>query len=169
MPPAGKHMSEEIQRSIPINGKNYSIVRMNAFDAIHFKLKVATLLTKHGINTSTSLMGAAGRVFELLNEEDHDEILFRLLNASQARCLDNETQLCDWAALNSTFTPSTIADVYKLAFECIKFSIIPVAEGLKKNIGVDLSLNLQTSMQQLFKGLLTSLTPQYQQNSSSGE
>ncbi|MDS0828887.1 phage tail assembly chaperone [Serratia marcescens] len=157
-------MTEEIQRNIPINGKNYSIVRMNAFDAIHFKLKVATLLTKHGINTSTSLMGAAGKVFELLNEEDHDEILFRLLKASQARCLDGDVNLSDWAALNIVFTPSTIADVYKLAFECIKFSIIPVAEGLKKNIGVDLSLNLQTSIQQLFNGLLTSLTQQSQQS-----
>lgn len=162
-------MSEEIQKKVEINGKHYSIVRMNAFDAIHFKLRMAELLAKHGVNLSGSLLEASGRVFAMLNEQDHDEILFRLLNTSQAQCLDNDLYLDSWESLNITYKPADITDVYLLCLECIKFSILPVVEGLKKNIGLDMSLNVMEFVKTLSSDLLQNLTPKSSQSSPSGE
>lgn len=162
-------MSDEMQKKIEINGKHYSIVRMNAFDAIHFKLRMAELLTKHGVNLSGSLVEAVGRVFSMLNEQDHDEVLFRLLNASQAQCLDNDLYLDGWEALNITYKPADVTDVYLLGLECIKFSILPVVEGLKKNIGLDMSLSVTEFVKTLSSGLLQNLTLKSSQSSPSGE
>ena len=114
-------------------------------------------------------MEAAGRAFTLLNREDHDEIIFQLLKTSRVQCVDNGTMLEDWGALDVTFGANDIADVYLVAMECVKFSIAPVAEGLKKNIGLDVSLNVQSSVKALLNGFLNTLTPQSEQKSPSGE
>ena len=68
-----------------------------------------------------------------------------------------------------TVTGSGIADVYLLALECLKLSILPVTAGLKKNIGLDTAATMQGAMRQLFSALLKTLTPPSAQNSSSGE
>jgi len=159
----------ELIKEVPIKGRKFTIVKMSAFDAIHFKLRIMELIAKHGINVSGSLMEAAGRAFTLLNREDHDEILFELLQKSRVQCMDNEMLLEDWGALDATFGADNIADVYLIALECVKFSIAPVAEGLKKNIGLDMSLNLQGSMRGLLNAWLKTLTPPSEQKSPSGE
>jgi hypothetical protein len=159
----------ELIKEIQVNGRKFSIVKMSAFDAIHFKLRIMELIAKHGISVSGSLTEAAGRAFSLLNRDDHDEVLFQLLQKSRVQCLDNEMLLDDWGALNATFDADSIADVYVLALECVKFSIAPVAEALKKNIGLDVSLNLRESAQALLSGWLKTLTPPSRPNSPSGE
>lgn len=159
----------ELFKKVKFNGREFSIVKMSAFDAIHFKLRIMELIAKHGINVSGSLMEAAGRAFTLLNREDHDEILFTLLKTSQVQCLDNQMILEDWGALDSTFGADGIADVYLVALECIKFSVAPVAEGLKKNIGLDMTIDLQSSARQLLGAWLKTLTPPSEPKSPSGE
>lgn len=39
-------------KQVEVNGKAYCIIRMSAFDAIHFNLRVAEILSKHGISQS---------------------------------------------------------------------------------------------------------------------
>lgn len=159
----------ELIKEVSINKRKFNIVKMSAFDAVHFQLRIMELIAKHGINISGSLMEAAGRAFTLLNREDHDEIIFQLLKTSRVQCVDNGTMLEDWGALDVTFGANDIADVYLVAMECVKFSIAPVAEGLKKNIGLDVSLNVQSSVKALLNGFLNTLTPQSEQKSPSGE
>lgn len=154
-------------KEIEVKSKKYSIVKMSAFDALHFKLRIMELIAKHNINTSGSLTEAAGKAFTLLNREDHDEIIFELLKKSRVQCLDNEMMLEDWGAVNATFTVDDIADLYLVCMECVKFSIAPVAEGLKKNIGLDISL--KGSIPQLLSGLLKNLIQPSAPNSRSGE
>ncbi|WP_223271335.1 phage tail assembly chaperone [Buttiauxella sp. B2] len=156
-------------KEITINGRKFNIVKMSAFDAIHFKLRIMELIAKHGINVSGSMMEAAGRAFTLLNREDHDEIIFRLLTTSRVQCMDNEMPLEDWGSLDATFGADNIADVYLVALECVKFSVAPVAEGLKKNIGLDISINIQSSARTLLSAWLKTLTPVSEQKSPSGE
>jgi hypothetical protein len=164
-------MSAEMFKEVTIGGRKFNIVKMSAFDAIHFQLRIMELITKHGVNESGSMMEAAGRAFKMLNQEDHDEMLLTLLTQSRVQCMDNEMTLDDWGALNATFGVDNIADVYLIALECVKFSIAPVAEGLKKNIGLDISLNqsLQGAVRGLLSDMLKSLTPQSEQKSPSGE
>ncbi|HEY3591937.1 MAG TPA: hypothetical protein VGL07_17990 [Buttiauxella sp.] len=159
----------EMLREISANGRKFNIAKMSAFDAIHFKLRIMEIIARHGINASGSMMEAAGRVFTLLNREDHDEILFTLLRTSQVQCLDNEMMLEDWGALNATFGADSIADVYLVALECVKFSVAPVAEGLKKNIGLDVSMDIQSSVRGLLGSWLKTLTPPSEPKSQSGE
>ncbi|TNV17881.1 hypothetical protein FH968_17640 [Buttiauxella sp. B2] len=159
----------ELMKEITINGRKFNIVKMSAFDAIHFKLRIMELIAKHGINVSGSMMEAAGRAFTLLNREDHDEIIFRLLTTSRVQCMDNEMPLEDWGSLDATFGADNIADVYLVALECVKFSVAPVAEGLKKNIGLDISINIQSSARTLLSAWLKTLTPVSEQKSPSGE
>ncbi|MNV65835.1 hypothetical protein D3C71_1585570 [compost metagenome] len=118
---------------------------------------------------SGSLIEAAGRLFTVLNRDDHDEILFSLLEKSRAQCVDNSMYINSWGEVNATFSVDTVADVYLVALECVKFSIAPVAEGLKKNIGLDVGMNLQGNMQGLLKGFLTNLIQPSAPVSHSGE
>lgn len=159
----------DLIKEISVNKRKFTIVKMSAFDAIHFKLRIMELIAKHGINVSGSMMEAAGRAFTLLNREDHDEILFQLLKKSRVQCMENEMLLEDWGALDATFGADNIADVYLVALECVKFSIAPVAEGLKKNIGLDMNLNLQSSVKGLLNAWLKTLTPPSEQKLPSGE
>ncbi|HEY2452883.1 MAG TPA: hypothetical protein VGI71_09720 [Scandinavium sp.] len=163
--------SPAVFKEVSIGERKFTIVKMSAFDAIHFKLRIMELIAKHGINTSGSMMEAAGRAFTLLNREDHDEMLLTLLQQSRVQCMTNEMMLDDWGALDATFGVDSIADVYLVALECVKFSIAPVAEGLKKNIGLDISLNqsLQSAVRGLLSDLLKGLTPPSEQKSQSGE
>lgn len=163
----------EIHKGIEVDGKKFSIVRMGAFDAIHFQLRVAELMTKHGVNQSGSMMEAAGKLFSMLNREDHDEILFSLLEKSRAQYEPGDGSeaifLQTWGELDIIFDPSSIAGVYKVALECVRFSILPVAEGLKKNIGMDLTTSMPVNIAGLFKNMLTTFTRQSEQSSTSGE
>lgn len=123
---------EALTKDFKIGDKTFSVVKMDPFSAIHFQLRIMELLAKHQVNVSTSIMEAAGRLFTVLNREDHDEILFSLLEKSRAQCTDNGMYLNGWGEINATFTVSDTADVYMVALECVKFSIVPVLEGLKK-------------------------------------
>ena len=116
-------------KHVEINGRKFCVVRMSAFDAIHFNLRVAEILAKHGIS-------------EFLDS---------------------------WDAVNTNFTAANIADVYLVALECLKLSILPVTAGLKKNIGLDTAGTMQGAMRQLFSALLKTLTEPSAQNLSSGE
>lgn len=104
-----------------------------------------------------------------LSREDHDELLFTLLSKSRAQLVDNGEFLDSWDAVNTNFTAANIADVYLVALECLKLSILPVTAGLKKNIGLDTAATMQGAMRQLFNALLKTLTEPSVQNSSSGE
>ncbi|EBV2051945.1 hypothetical protein EWD52_01320 [Salmonella enterica subsp. enterica serovar Braenderup] len=152
-----------------INGKKYCIIRMSAFDAIHFNLRVAEILAKHGISQVESILSMSSKIFGMLNREDHDELLFTLLSKSRAQLVDNGEFLDSWDAVNTNFTAANIADVYLVALECLKLSILPVTAGLKKNIGLDTAATMQGAMRQLFNALLKTLTEPSVQNSSSGE
>lgn len=142
---------------------------MSAFDAIHFNLRVAEILAKHGISQVESILSMSSKIFGMLNREDHDELLFTLLSKSRAQLVDNGEFLDSWDAVNTNFTAANIADVYLVALECLKLSILPVTAGLKKNIGLDTAATMQGAMRQLFNALLKTLTEPSVQNSSSGE
>ncbi|HAK5257583.1 TPA: hypothetical protein H1V46_000443 [Salmonella enterica] len=156
-------------KHVEINGKKYCIIRMSAFDAIHFNLRVAEILAKHGISQVESILSMSSKIFGMLNREDHDELLFTLLSKSRAQLVDNGEFLDSWDAVNTNFTAANIADVYLVALECLKLSILPVTSGLKKNIGLDTAATMQGAMRQLFNALLKTLTEPSVQNSSSGE
>ncbi|EDK0168680.1 hypothetical protein GFP94_05480 [Salmonella enterica] len=156
-------------KHVEINGKKYCIIRMSAFDAIHFNLRVAEILAKHGISQVESILSMSSKIFGMLNREDHDELLFTLLSKSRAQLVDNGEFLDSWDAVNTNFTAANIADVYLVALECLKLSILPVTAGLKKNIGLDTAATMQGAMRQLFTALLKTLTEPSVQNSSSGE
>lgn len=156
-------------KHVEINGKKYCIIRMSAFDAIHFNLRVAEILAKHGINQVESILSMSSKIFGMLNREDHDELLFTLLSKSRAQLVDNGEFLDSWDAVNTNFTAANIADVYLVALECLKLSILPVTAGLKKNIGLDTAATMQGAMRQLFNALLKTLTEPSVQNSLSGE
>ncbi|EPG2853844.1 hypothetical protein [Citrobacter freundii] len=142
---------------------------MSAFDAVHFNLRVAEILAKHGINQVESILSMSSKIFGMLNREDHDELLFTLLSKSRAQLVDNGEFLDSWDAVNTNFTAANIADVYLVALECLKLSILPVTAGLKKNIGLDTAATMQGAMRQLFNALLKTLTEPSAQSSSSGE
>ncbi|EAW8184433.1 hypothetical protein HX52_19660 [Salmonella enterica] len=156
-------------KHVEINGKKYCIIRMSAFDAIHFNLRVAEILAKHGISQVESILSMSSKIFGMLNREDHDELLFTLLSKSRTQLVDNGEFLDSWDAVNTNFTAANIADVYLVALECLKLSILPVTAGLKKNIGLDTAATMQGAMRQLFNALLKTLTEPSVQNSSSGE
>ncbi|HCC5980205.1 TPA: hypothetical protein M7904_003495 [Citrobacter freundii] len=156
-------------KHVEINGKKYCIIRMSAFDAVHFNLRVAEILAKHGINQVESILSMSSKIFGMLNREDHDELLFTLLSQSRAQQVDTGAFLDSWDAVNTNFTAENIADVYLVALECLKLSILPVTAGLKKNIGLDTAATMQGAMRQLFNALLKTLTEPSAQNSSSGE
>lgn len=156
-------------KHVEINGNKYCIIRMSAFDAIHFNLRVAEILAKHGISQVESILSMSSKIFGMLNREDHDELLFTLLSKSRAQLVDNGEFLDSWDAVNTNFTAANIADVYLVALECLKLSILPVTAGLKKNIGLDTAATMQGAMRQLFNALLKTLTEPSVQNSSSGE
>ncbi|EJY7286448.1 hypothetical protein OHD75_000808 [Salmonella enterica] len=156
-------------KHVEINGKKYCIIRMSAFDAIHFNLRVAEILAKHGISQVESILSMSSKIFGMLNREDHDELLFTLLSKSRAQLVDNGEFLDSWDAVNTNFTAANIADVYLVALKCLKLSILPVTAGLKKNIGLDTAATMQGAMRQLFNALLKTLTEPSAQNSSSGE
>lgn len=145
-------------KHVPINGRNYCIIRMSAFDAVHFNLRVAEILAKHGISQVESILSMSSKIFGMLNREDHDELLFTLLSKSRAQLVDNGEFLDSWDAVNTNFTAANIADVYLVALECLKMSILPVTTGLKKNIGLDTAATMQGAMRQLFSALLKTLT-----------
>lgn len=161
-------MSDLIKK-FTVGDKQFSIVKMDPFSAIHFQLRIMELLAKHEVNVSGSLMEAAGRLFTLLNRDDHDEILFSLLNTSRAQCLDNGMFLNEWGNINATFNVNNIADVYLVAAECVKLSITPVAEGLKKNTGLDVAADMKGNIVALLNGWLKTLTRQSAPPSQSGE
>ncbi|WP_326928895.1 hypothetical protein [Citrobacter sp. RHBSTW-00881] len=142
---------------------------MSAFDAVHFNLRVAEILAKHGISQVESILSMSSKIFGMLNREDHDELLFTLLSKSRAQLVDNGEFLDSWDAVNTNFTAANIADVYLVALECLKLSILPVTAGLKKNIGLDTAATMQGAMRQLFNSLLKTLTEPSAQSSSSGE
>ncbi|EPZ2457648.1 MULTISPECIES: phage tail assembly chaperone [Citrobacter] len=156
-------------KHVEINGKKYCIIRMSAFDAVHFNLRVAEILAKHGINQVESILSMSSKIFGMLNREDHDELLFTLLSQSRAQQVDTGDFLDSWDAVNTHFTAENIADVYLVALECLKLSILPVTAGLKKNIGLDTAATMQGAMRQLFNALLKTLTEPSTQSSSSGE
>lgn len=156
-------------KHIPINGRQYCIVRMSAFDAVHFNLRVAEILAKHGISQVESILSMSSKIFGVLNREDHDELLFTLLAQSRAQIVESGEFLDSWDAVNTNFTAADIADVYLVALECLKLSILPVTSGLKKNIGLDTAVTMQGAMRQLFNALLKTLTEPSAQKSSSGE
>lgn len=156
-------------KHVEINGQKYCIIRMSAFDAIHFNLRVAEILAKHGISQVESILSMSSKIFGMLNREDHDELLFTLLSKSRAQLVDNGEFLDSWDAVNTNFTAANIADVYLVALECLKLSILPVTAGLKKNIGLDTAATMQGAMRQLFNALLKTLTEPSAQSSSSGE
>lgn len=156
-------------KHVEINGKKYCIIRMSAFDAVHFNLRVAEILAKHGINQVESILSMSSKIFGMLNREDHDELLFTLLSKSRAQLVGNGEFLDSWDAVNTNFTAANIADVYLVALECLKLSILPVTAGLKKNIGLDTAATMQGAMRQLFNALLKTLTEPSTQSSSSGE
>lgn len=156
-------------KHVEINGKKYCIIRMSAFDAVHFNLRVAEILAKHGISQVESILSMSSKIFGMLNREDHDELLFTLLSQSRAQQVDTGAFLDSWDAVNTNFTAENIADVYLVALECLKLSILPVTAGLKKNIGLDTAATMQGAMRQLFNALLKTLTEPSAQNSSSGE
>ncbi|EOX2030296.1 phage tail assembly chaperone [Escherichia coli] len=156
-------------KHVEINGKKYCIIRMSAFDAVHFNLRVAEILAKHGISQVESILSMSSKIFGMLNREDHDELLFTLLSKSRAQLVDSGEFLDSWDAVNTNFTAANIADVYLVALECLKLSILPVTAGLKKNIGLDTAATMQGAMRQLFNALLKTLTEPSAQNSSSGE
>lgn len=160
---------EELTKEVQAGDKKFSIVKMDPFSAVHFQLRIMELLAKHEVNVSTSLLEAAGRLFTLLNREDHDEILFTLLKQSRVQCVDNGMLLDEWGAINATFGVNNIADLYLVALECVKFSITPVVEGLKKNTGLDVTGNLPGSIRELLTGWLKNLTQPSAQPSQSGE
>lgn len=142
---------------------------MSAFDAVHFNLRVAEILAKHGISQVESILSMSSKIFGMLNREDHDELLFTLLSQSRAQQVDTGAFLDSWDAVNTNFTAENIADVYLVALECLKLSILPVTAGLKKNIGLDTAATMQGAMRQLFNALLKTLTEPSAQSSSSGE
>ncbi|WP_407243767.1 hypothetical protein [Klebsiella aerogenes] len=142
---------------------------MSAFDAIHFNLRVAEILAKHGISQVESILSMSSKIFGVLNREDHDELLFTLLAKSRAQLVDNGEFLDSWDAVNTNFTATNIADVYLVALECLKLSILPVTAGLKKNIGLDTAGTMQGAMRQLLSALLKTLTEPSAPNLSSGE
>lgn len=156
-------------KHVEINGQKYCIIRMSAFDAVHFNLRVAEILAKHGISQVESILSMSSKIFGMLNREDHDELLFTLLSKSRAQLVDNGEFLDSWDAVNTNFTAANIADVYLVALECLKLSILPVTAGLKKNIGLDTAATMQGAMRQLFNDLLKTLTEPSAQSSSSGE
>lgn len=156
-------------KHVEINGKKYCIIRMSAFDAVHFNLRVAEILAKHGISQVESILSMSSKIFGMLNREDHDELLFTLLSQSRAQLVDTGAFLDSWDAVNTNFTAANIADVYLVALECLKLSILPVTAGLKKNIGLDTAATMQGAMRQLFNALLKTLTEPSSQSSSSGE
>ncbi|EKQ7212235.1 hypothetical protein P6Q77_004005 [Citrobacter freundii] len=156
-------------KHVEINEKKYCIIRMSAFDAVHFNLRVAEILAKHGISQVESILSMSSKIFGMLNREDHDELLFTLLSKSRAQLVDNGEFLDSWDAVNTNFTAANIADVYLVALECLKLSILPVTAGLKKNIGLDTAATMQGAMRQLFNALLKTLTEPSAQSSSSGE
>lgn len=160
---------ESAIKHVPVNGKKYCIARMSAFDAIHFNLRVAEILSKHGISQVESILTMSAKIFAVLNREDHDELLFTLLGKSLAQDVESGNPLTNWDEVNLHFTPENIADVYLVALECLKLSVLPVTAGLKKNIGLDTAATMQGAMRQLFSALLKTLTPQSAPNSSSGE
>ncbi|BDN97294.1 TPA: phage tail assembly chaperone [Citrobacter braakii] len=161
-------MDESIKQ-VEVNGKTYTIVRMSAFDAIHFNLRVAEILAKHGISQVESILTMSAKIFGVLNREDHDELLFTLLKNSHAQIAENGEFIDSWDAVNINFTAGDVADVYLVALECLKLSVLPVTAGLKKNIGLDTAVTMQGAMRQLFSALLKTLTQPSAQNSSSGE
>ena len=154
---------------VEINGQKYCIIRLSAFDAVHFNLRVAEILAKHGISQVESILSMSSKIFGMLNREDHDELLFTLLSQSRAQQVDTGAFLDSWDAVNTNFTAENIADVYLVALECLKLSILPVTAGLKKNIGLDTAATMQGAMRQLFNALLKTLTEPSSQSSSSGE
>lgn len=156
-------------KHVEINGRKFCVIRMSAFDAIHFNLRVAEILAKHGISQVESILSMSSKIFGVLNREDHDELLFTLLAKSRAQLVDNGEFLDSWDAVNTNFTATNIADVYLVALECLKLSILPVTAGLKKNIGLDTAGTMQGAMRHLFSALLKTLTETSAQNSSSGE
>lgn len=156
-------------KHVEINGQKYCIIRMSAFDAVHFNLRVAEILAKHGISQVESILSMSSKIFGMLNREDHDELLFTLLSQSRAQQVDTGAFLDSWDAVNTNFTAANIADVYLVALECLKLSILPVTAGLKKNIGLDTAATMQGAMRQLFNALLKTLTEPSAQSSSSGE
>lgn len=156
-------------KHVEINGQKYCIIRMSAFDAVHFNLRVAEILAKHGISQVESILSMSSKIFGMLNREDHDELLFTLLSQSRAQQVDTGAFLDSWDAVNTNFTAENIADVYLVALECLKLSILPVTAGLKKNIGLDTAATMQGAMRQLFNALLKTLTEPSSQSSSSGE
>ena len=156
-------------KHVEINGRKFCVVRMSAFDAIHFNLRVAEILAKHGISQVESILSMSSKIFGVLNREDHDELLFTLLAKSRAQLVDNGEFLDSWDAVNTNFTAANIADVYLVALECLKLSILPVTAGLKKIIGLDTAGTMQGAMRQLFSALLKTLTEPSAPNLSSGE
>lgn len=119
-------------KHVTVNDKQYCIVRMSAFDAIHFNLRVAEILAKHGVSQVESILSMSAKVFGMLNREDHDELLFTLLEKSGVQAVETGNPLTNWDEVNLNFTAENIADIYLVALECLKLSILPVTAGLKK-------------------------------------
>ena len=163
-------------KHVEINGRKFCVVRMSAFDAIHFNLRVAEILAKHGISQVESILSMSSKIFGVLNREDHDELLFTLLAKSRAQLVDNGEVLGEIRPSGrisrmdaAVLAAANIADVYLVALECLKLSILPVTAGLKKNIGLDTAGTMQGAMRQLFSALLKTLTEPSAQSLSSGE
>lgn len=152
-----------------VNKRKFSIVKMDAFNIVHFNLRFAELLAAHGVTNAGSLKEAGGRLFTLINRAEHDELLFWLLTQSQAQIVgdtEQETQyLTDWDTINFVLPSSDVADLYSVALECLKFSIFPALEQLKKNTGLEVPGNPAN----MLSGFLRSLTSKLEQKSSSGE
>lgn len=78
-----------------------------------------------------SILSMSAKVFGMLNREDHDELLFTLLEKSGVQAVETGNPLTNWDEVNLNFTAENIADIYLVALECLKLSILPVTAGLK--------------------------------------
>lgn len=151
---------DETIKHVEINERKYVLCKMSAFDVVHFNLRFAEILKKHGINQVESIMSMSTKVFGMINREDHDEMLFNLLTMSQVQLADSGENLDSWEAINTQFTADNVTDIYLVALECIRFSILPAMSALKKNIGLDTTIKIQGALQKLLEGLLNTLTSQ---------
>lgn len=156
-------------KNFEINERKFSIVKMDAFNIVHFNLRFAELLTSHNVAGAGSLAEAGGRLFALVNRDEHDELLFWLLVQSQAQIVgetEEKTQyLNDWDTINFALPSSDVADIYSVALECFKYSILPALEQLKKNTGLVVTANPAN----MLSGFLRSLTSKLEPKSQSGE
>ncbi|EFX3898482.1 hypothetical protein H3Z28_002324 [Salmonella enterica subsp. enterica serovar Ank] len=159
----------ELMKNFDVNKRKYSIVKMDAFNIVHFNLRFAELLTAHNVTNAGSLQEAGARLFSVLNRAEHDELLFWLLSQSQAQIVGDTPEttqyLSDWDTVNYVLPSSDVADLYSVALECLKFSILPALEQLKKNTGLAVTVNPASMLSDFLRSLATKLKP----NSPSGE